>query len=102
MDSCEAELPLALKGEADEALAVICKALGHPARVRIIKILAAKNTCLAGDLVGEFDLAQSTVSEHLRLLKDAGLIQGTIEGQKRCYCVNPSTLNLLKKLVGTL
>ncbi len=82
--------------------AVICKALGHPARVRLLKILIDKGACISGDLAEEFSLAQSTVSEHLRILKEASLIQGTIDGPKRCYCVNPDTLDYLKELVGRL
>lgn len=99
---CEPELPKALQGEGYEILAIMCKALGHPARVKILQILIAKNSCIAGDLADEFDLAQSTVSEHLRLLKEAGLVLGTIEGQRRCYCVNPVALRLMKSLVKCL
>jgi ArsR family transcriptional regulator len=102
MDCRIPDLPSVLKGEGAEALAAMCKALGHPARVRILQILIEKDSCIAGDLAGEFELAQSTVSEHLRLLKGAGLIQGTIEGQRRCYCVNPVALKLLKNLVKSL
>lgn len=98
----DSTLPHVLKEEGPEALATICKALGHPARVKILQILISKDSCIAGDLAGEFDLAQSTVSEHLRLLKEAGLIQGTIDGQKRCYCVNPTVLRMFKSLVKAL
>ena len=102
MECCAPELPVALQGEGAEALALMCKALGHPARVKILQILIEKNSCIAGDLAGEFELAQSTVSEHLRLLKEAGLVQGAIDGQKKCYCINPTSLNLLKSLVKSL
>ena len=90
------------RGPADEELATLCKALGHPARVRILRILCEKGACISGDLAEEFELAQSTVSEHLRILKEAKLVQGTIDGPRRCYCVDPGTLELLKELVAEL
>ncbi|MEY4066526.1 MAG: hypothetical protein RIR26_2734 [Pseudomonadota bacterium] len=102
MDCIGNDVTPVLTQEGPDALATICKALGHPARVKILQILISKDSCIAGDLAGEFELAQSTVSEHLRLLKEAGLIQGTIEGQKRCYCVNPAVLKLFKSLVKAL
>lgn len=102
MECADNEGSQVLKEEGHEALAIICKALGHPARVKILQILISKDSCIAGDLAGEFELAQSTVSEHLRLLKEAGLIQGTIDGQRRCYCVNPAVLKLFKSLVRAL
>lgn len=76
-----------------------CKALGHPARVRLLRILIDRGECISGDLAEEFQLAQSTVSEHLRILKDAGLIKGTIDGPRRCYCVNIERFNYFKSLV---
>ena len=91
-----------LKGPADEVLASLCKALGHSARVRILKILTEKGSCISGDLAEEFQLAQSTVSEHLRILKEAGLIRGTIDGPRRCYCVDPATVNSLKEFIAAL
>ena len=90
------------KSFSEEDFAAICKALGHPARVRLLKILIAKGACISGDLADEFSLAQSTVSEHLRILKDAALVQGTIDGPKRCYCVKPETIEYLKGLVASL
>ena len=81
-------------------LGELCKALGHPARVRLIRILLEKGECISGDLADEFSLAQSTVSEHLRILKDAGLIKGTIDGPRRCYCVDEEKLNYFKSLVA--
>ena len=83
----------------EDDLGELCKALGHPARVRLIRILLDKGECISGDLAEEFSLAQSTVSEHLRILKDAGLIKGTIDGPRRCYCVNEERLNYFKSLV---
>ncbi|MEX0613859.1 MAG: metalloregulator ArsR/SmtB family transcription factor, partial [Pirellulales bacterium] len=63
------------------------RAIAHPARFRIVKLLAARQACVCGDLVDELPLAQSTVSEHLKVLKDAGIVRGTIEGPNTCYCL---------------
>jgi ArsR family transcriptional regulator, arsenate/arsenite/antimonite-responsive transcriptional repressor len=87
---------------ADDELAAFAKAIGHPARVQILRILARKNECICGDLVGELPLAQSTVSQHLKVLKEAGLIRGTVDGPRSCYCLEPRTLRRLKALVGGL
>jgi DNA-binding transcriptional ArsR family regulator len=73
----------------ENRLAKYAKALAHPARVAILKILAKKATCQCGDIVEELPLSQSTVSQHLKELKEAGLIQGEIEGTKVCYCIDP-------------
>ncbi len=86
----------------DVALAAMAKALGHPARVRILRILAHRSTCMTGDLVAELSLAQSTVSEHLRVLRDAGLVQGEIEGPRTHYCVSRDGLASLKAGVAGL
>jgi DNA-binding transcriptional ArsR family regulator len=86
---------------ADEIeLAELAKAVGHPARVRILKILSERNACICGDIVEQIPLAQSTVSQHLKQLKDAGLIQGDIDGPRICYCVNPQALKRLKVLIA--
>ncbi|MBE2219445.1 MAG: winged helix-turn-helix transcriptional regulator [Ignavibacteria bacterium] len=69
-------------------LASLAKALGHPARVAIIEYLANSNSCVCGDIVDVIPLAQATVSQHLKELKQAGLIQGSIEGNTICYCIN--------------
>lgn len=87
---------------ADEELASLSKALGHPARVKILRILARKNACVCGDIVDELPLAQSTVSQHLKVLKDAGLIRGDVDGPRVCYCIEPRALRRLKALVGGL
>lgn len=89
-------------GDADEELAVLGKAIGHPARVQILRILARKNACICGDIVEALPLAQSTVSQHLKVLKDAGLIRGDVDGPRVCYCLEPRTLRRLKALVGGL
>ncbi len=86
--------------EADDELAALSKALGHPARVKILRILVRKNACICGDIVEELPLAQSTVSQHLKVLKDAGLIRGDVDGPRVCYCVEPRALRRLKALVG--
>lgn len=72
----------------DNKLAKYAKALAHPARIAILKLLAAKATCMCGDIVDELPLSQSTVSQHLKELKEAGLIKGEIEGAKVCYCID--------------
>jgi ArsR family transcriptional regulator len=93
--------PLPLDDDEQE-LADLAKALGHPARVRILKILVERNACICGDIVEEIPLAQSTVSQHLKQLLDAGLIQGEIDGPRVCYCVNPARLKRLKVLIASL
>lgn len=77
-------------------LAVIMKALGHPARIAIIDYLLAVDACICGDIVNVLPLAQPTVSQHLKALKNAGLIQGNIEGNAICYCINEETFAQFK------
>jgi ArsR family transcriptional regulator len=92
-----------VEGEAaDEELALLAKALGHPARVQIVRLLVRRNACICGDIVDELPLAQSTVSQHLKVLKEAGLVKGEIDGPRVCYCVEPRALRRLKALVGSL
>lgn len=86
----------------DAMFARMAKALGHPARVAIMRILIRKNTCVCGEIVDELPLAQSTVSQHLKQLKTAGLIRGTVDGPRVCYCVEPGAVALFKQLVGGL
>ena len=87
---------------ADERLATLAKALGHPARVAILRMLIRKNACVCGEIVDELPLAQSTVSQHLKQMKEAGLIRGEVDGPRVCYCVEPSAVALLKTLVSGL
>lgn len=102
MQTSPIELPFP-KGEEDEQeLATLCKALAHPARIRILKILSEKRACVCGEIVEVMPLAQSTVSEHLRILKQAGLVQGEIDGPRVCYCIHPGILGRFKALVETL
>ncbi|HEU4470459.1 MAG TPA: metalloregulator ArsR/SmtB family transcription factor [Flavisolibacter sp.] len=72
----------------ENRLARYAKAMAHPARIAILNFLARKQSCMCGDIVEELPLSQSTVSQHLKELKDAGLIKGEIEGVKVCYCIN--------------
>jgi DNA-binding transcriptional ArsR family regulator len=87
---------------ADEELAALTRALGHPARVKILRILVRREACICGDIVEELPLAQSTVSQHLKVLKEVGLIRGDVDGPRVCYCVEPGALRRLKALVGGL
>ena len=87
---------------ADEELANLAKALGHPARVAILRQLAEAGTCICGELVDALPLAQATVSQHLKVLKEAGFVQGEIDGPRVCYCVNPKTVKRFRKLVDDL
>jgi ArsR family transcriptional regulator, arsenate/arsenite/antimonite-responsive transcriptional repressor len=91
-----------------QELAEFAKAISHPARIAILQTIASKNQCICGEIVEVLPLAQSTVSQHLKELKNVGLIQGDIEGQKTCYCINwtrleefhesfSSLMNLLNK-----
>ena len=86
----------------EQEVAVLAKALGHPARVRIMRLLLAHDACYCGQLVGELSLAQATVSQHLKVLKDAGLIGGEIEGPRVCYWASRDRLAELHELVGTV
>jgi ArsR family transcriptional regulator len=88
--------------QADLDLAELAKALGHPARVQIMRLLVRREACVCGDIVDELPLAQSTVSQHLKVLKEAGLVKGEIDGPRVCYCVEPRALRRLKALVGSL
>jgi ArsR family transcriptional regulator len=83
----------------EEDIAALAKALGHPARIRIVRLLLEKQTCIGGDIVDEIGLAQSTVSEHLRILKAAGVIAGEIERPRVCYSLNPAALRPLRTLL---
>lgn len=102
-ECCEAqEFEAVLPPPDDDTLARMAKALAHPARLAILRLLSARETCVTGDIVAELPLAQSTVSEHLRILREAGLIQGEIEGPRTRYCTNASGLAALKAGVAAL
>ena len=80
-------------------MAMLAKALGHPARIAIIEYLMRVNTCICGDIVNELPLAQATVSQHLKALKKSGLIQGSIEGNTICYCIDEQNLEKLNNFI---
>ncbi len=86
----------------DERFAQLAQALGHPARIAIIRLLKERETCICGEIVEVLPLAQSTVSQHLKVLKDAGWIQGEVDGPRVCYCLDPDTLKLFRSLLDTL
>lgn len=93
---------LALAGATEDAVAALAKALAHPARIRILRLLLATPGCIGGDIVEAVGLAQSTVSEHLRILKAAGVIRGEIDGPRICYALNPAAFAPLGDLVAGL
>jgi ArsR family transcriptional regulator len=88
--------------EADEELARLAKAIGHPARVRILRMLSRKEARVCSQIVDEMPLAQSTVSEHLRILKEAGLVRSSQDGPRVGYCINFDGLRRLKALVAII
>lgn len=85
-----------------EDLAKLTWALAHPARVRIVRLLLSRTSCVCGEIVEEMPLAQSTVSQHLKILKETGLVQGEIDGPRVCYCINQAAMAKLKRLIGGL
>lgn len=87
---------------ADDELARLAKALAHPARVQIMRILSHRETCMYGDFAEALPLAQSTVSQHLKILKEAGLVRGEVEGPRVCYCIDWRSLRRLKALFAAL
>ncbi len=86
--------------EADAELAELAKALAHPARIQSLRLLTRRTTCVCGEIVDDLDLAQSTVFQHLMVMKAAGIIQGEVDGPRVCYCLNPRTLRRMKALMG--
>lgn len=82
--------------EQQNRIAILAKAIGHPARVAIIEYLLKVKTCICSDIVDELPLAQSTISQHLKELKNAGIIKGSIEGKTICYCLDEKTFAVLK------
>ena len=86
----------------DVALAQLADAIGHPARVAIIRLLKEREVCVCGEIVGVLPLAQSTVSQHLKVLKAAGWIQGEVDGPRVCYCLDPATLKKFEALISCL
>ncbi len=88
--------------DSDTEFARLAAALGHPARVAIVRFLKEKGVCICGEIVEVLPLAQSTVSQHLKTLKEAGLVQGETDGPRSCYCINPVALERLRVLLGEL
>jgi len=78
-------------------LAAGLKALAHPARLDVLRVLAQRDTCICGEIVDELPLAQATVSQHLKVLKEAGLIRGTVDGPRVCYCIDRPALAVLRE-----
>jgi len=87
---------------AEQQTALIAKALGHPARVAILRLLAQRQSCVCGELVLELPIAQSTVSQHLKELKAAGLVQGEVDGPRVCYCLDPAGWEQARQLLNDL
>lgn len=87
---------------ADAELALLAKALGHPARVRVLRLLLGRDSCFCGEIVEHLPLAQPTVSQHLKVLKHAGLIQGEIDGPRTCYWANPERIARLRDLLEAM
>jgi DNA-binding transcriptional ArsR family regulator len=98
----ESAAPPGDEAAANEQLARLAKALGHPARVAIIRLLLRRDACMCGEIVHELPLAQSTVSQHLKQLKEAGLIRGEVDGPRVCYCVDEGAIALLRALIEGL
>lgn len=99
---CDAT-PVSVPTDVDpRELADLAWALAHPARVSIVRLLIHRQACVCGEIVGELPLAQSTVSQHLKILKESGLVQGEVDGPKVCYCINRQNLAKLKSLVAAL
>ncbi len=88
--------------EEQNEIAVLLKALAHPARIAIVEYLLSVDTCICNDIVAELPLAQATVSQHIKALKNSGIIQGTVEGKAICYCLNPETFKKMEHFMGQI
>lgn len=86
----------------DRCFAELAKALGHPARMQIVRLLQQRESCVCGPIVDELGMAQSTVSQHLKILKEAGVVQGTISGRTTCYCLDHSALSAAAAVLASL
>ena len=89
-------------GKKEQELADFAKAISHPARIAILKVLAQRNECICGEIVESLPLAQSTVSQHLKELKNAGLVEGTVDGPRSCYCINWKAFEKFSNDIGSL
>ena len=99
---CDASSVTLPDDESAARFAQLAWAVAHPARVRIVRLLINRESCVCGEIVDQMPLAQSTVSQHLKILKESGLIQGEVDGPKVCYCINPAKLKELKTFVASL
>ena len=88
--------------EKQNSIAILSKALGHPARIAILEYLIKADACICGDIVNELPLAQATVSQHLKELKNAGLIKGSIEGNAICYCIDEKVIEKLQNYFASI
>ena len=88
--------------EEQNEIAVLLKALAHPARIAIVEYLLSVDTCICKDIVAELPLAQATVSQHIKALKNSGIIQGTVEGKAICYCLNPEPFKKMEHFMGQI
>ncbi len=100
--SCPPALPLDPALDPDDELARLAAALGHPARVRILRFLLEREECFAGAIVEHLPLAQSTVSQHLKVLREAGLIRGEVDGLHICYCADAGRLRRVGELLDAM
>lgn len=92
----------AIPDAAPDRLAIRLKALGHPVRLKVLETLAQRQGCQCGEIVAGLPLAQSTVSQHIRVLLEAGLVRGTLDGPRSCYCIDRDTLNALRAELDAL
>ena len=99
---CPPAEPVDESRDPDDELAALAKALGHPMRVRILRLLLEREECICGEICNELPIAQSTVSQHLKVLREAGLIHGEIDGPRTCYCADPARLQVALDLLSGL
>ena len=102
MKCCPPPAPIDESRDRDEELAELAKALGHPMRVRILRILLDQEECMCGQICEQLPIAQSTVSQHLKVLRGAGLIHGEVDGPRTCYCADPNRIERLRTLLGQM
>jgi ArsR family transcriptional regulator len=101
-EKCDTTPVKLLADPAADDFAKLAWAIAHPARVQIVRLLIGREACICGEIVDQLPLAQSTVSQHLKILKESGLIQGEVNGPKVCYCINADRLKELKTFVAGL
>ena len=99
---CPVPPPIDPHADPDEEIARYAKALAHPARVKIMRFLVESEECMAGAIFDEIPLAQSTISQHLKVLREAGLVHGEVDGPRICYCADVARIERLQGLLGRL